>query len=466
MTELTMNLDVKSSKPLYEQIYEYIKKEIQNGGLSFKERLPSTRKLAKHLQVSRSTVDLAYGQLQSEGFIEAVPCKGYFISDLDGLYHFKRVNQEEMIDIKEPVTKYAYDFSPNGIDLHSFPYNAWRKLSKNILMDDKQELFMLGSPMGEEILQKTIAAYLHQARGVSCNWNQVIIGAGTDYLLMLLCNILGGGHRIAMENPTYKKAYKVLESLRNEMLVIDMDNNGMDIEQLEKAKADIAYVMPSHQYPLGTVMPIKRRMQLLKWANEQNGRFIIEDDYDSEFRYKGKPIPSLQGYDSHGKVVYIGTFSKSIAPAIRVSYMVLPQPLMEQYRKNGQIFSSTVSRVDQMIVAGFLNEGYYERHLNKMRAMYKSRHDILLENLKKIEKITVFGENAGVHLLVSFQNGLSEDEAVIRAKNVGVKIYRLSDYYVEPPNMKISPTVILGYANLGEQDIMKAVAKLKEVWNS
>ena len=195
------------------------------------------------------------------------------------------------------------------------------------------------------------------------------------------------------------------------MQVIDMDRSGMNVKKLEASGAEIAYVMPSHQYPLGTVMPIKRRLELLKWADGSKERYIIEDDYDSEFRYKGKPIPALQGYDNHGKVIYIGTFSKSIAPAIRVSYLVLPEKLLRCYKERGTVFSSTVSRVDQRIVAGFLKEGYYERHLNKMRAVYKNRHDVLLEGLKEIPGIEISGENAGVHLLVCFQNGRTEGEA-------------------------------------------------------
>ncbi|MDO5422984.1 MAG: PLP-dependent aminotransferase family protein [Eubacteriales bacterium] len=464
MNEITMGLDVKSDRPLYEQIYQFIKEEIKSGRLAFGERLPSTRKLAEHLQVSRSTVDMAYEQLLSEGYIESVPCRGYFISELDGIYHLVPKNHAKKQKEPLPEKCYAYDFSPNGVDLGSFPYNAWRKLSKNILMDDKKELFMLGAPAGEAILQETIADYLHQARGVACRPEQVIIGAGTDYLLMLLCSVWGGRRKIAMENPTYKRAYRVLKTLNNEMYSVSLDKNGMRMEELEKSGADVAYVMPSHQYPLGTVMPMKRRMKLLGWAGEKPGRYIIEDDYDSEFRYKGKPIPCLQGFDRKGCVIYLGTFSKSIAPAIRVSYMVLPDSLMEAYKSRGSVFASTVSRVDQMIVAGFLREGYYERHLNKMRALYRGRHDALLEGLKEIPGITVHGENAGVHLLVTFENGMTEAEVIARAGKEGIRVYGLSGYYTENTQETQKATVILGYANLEESEIRRAVSDLKKAW--
>lgn len=463
MNELTISLDAKASRPLYEQIYGYIKEEIKNGGLPFEERLPSTRMLAKHLQVSRSTVELAYEQLLSEGYIEAVPYRGYIVCQLDGLLQLE--NQAVLMEVRqsEKKEKYAFDFSPNGIALNSFPHNTWRKLSRGILMEKDEEFFQLGNPQGEEFLRTTIASYLHHARGVSCTPDQVIVGAGSDYLLMLLSNILGNRRVVAMENPTYKRAYRVLQSMTKSMIAVEMDQNGMYVEELSKSEADIAYVMPSHQYPMGIVMPVRRRMQLLDWAAKAEGRYIIEDDYDSEFRYKGKPIPALQGFDAKGKVIYLGTFSRVIAPSIRISYMVLPKALMKFYHERGRIFSSTVSKVDQMIIAKFLNEGHYERHLNRMRALYKSRHDVLLEELGSLSDICkVSGENAGVHLLLHFTNGMSEAEAVSRAKEAGVKVYGLSDYCIghEPEEA----TVLLGYANMEEEKIRSAVERLRDVW--
>lgn len=463
MNELTISLDAKASRPLYEQIYDYIKKEIENGGLPFEERLPSTRMLAKHLQVSRSTVELAYEQLLSEGYIEAVPYKGYFVCRLDGLVRLEQ--QAEAVEIRrtEKKERYAYDFSPNGIALNSFPHNTWKKLSRGILMENDDEFFQLGNPQGEEFLRMAIASYLHHARGVSCTAEQIIVGAGSDYLLMLLSNVLGNCRVVAMENPTYKRAYHVLQSMTKSMIAIGMDQNGMDVEELSESGADIAYVMPSHQYPMGIVMPVRRRMQLLDWAAKAEGRYIIEDDYDSEFRYKGKPIPALQGFDARGKVIYLGTFSRAIAPSIRISYMVLPKNLMELYQERGRIFSSTVSKVDQMIIARFLKEGYYERHLNRMRALYKSRHDTLLEELGSLSEIcSVSGEHAGVHLLVHFTNGMGEAEAVRKAKEADVKVYGLSDYCIGHEPEKA--VVILGYANMEEEKIRTAVDRLRAAW--
>lgn len=483
MTELTISLDTKSSRPLYEQIYAYIKEEIQAGGLPFKERLPSSRNLAKYLQVSRSTVHLAYEQLLSEGYIESIPCRGYFVSELDGLCFLKQETEEEKEDKEEENSRYDYDFSPYGIDVASFPQSAWRKVSKSILSEENHDYFQLGDPNGEILLRRTIAEYLHQARGVNCTASQVIVGAGNDYLLMLLCTICGREYKIAMENPTYMKAYRVLKMLSKEMVTIPMDQEGMKVDALEKSGAEMAYVMPSHQYPLGTVMPIRRRMELLRWAVKKEGRYIIEDDYDSEFRYKGKPIPSLQGYDNAGKVVYIGTFSRSIAPSIRISYMVLPHSLLELYQRRGALFSSTVSRVDQMIITRFLKEGHFERHLNRMRAVYKGRHDLLLECLKQngiLDICRVSGENAGVHILLEFVNGMGEQKAIDQAANEGVRVYGLSDYCVDIPEdirekttvseggalPGIQATVMLGYANMKEEEIEEAVRRLGRAWHS
>lgn len=463
MYEIMLNLDAKSGKNLYEQIYEYIKGEIQRGNIRFGERLPSTRLLAKQLEVSRSTAQLAYEQLLSEGYIEAIPCKGYFVCQMEELYHLEHepIWQEETLEPSAGSCR--YDFSPNGIDLEHFPYSTWRKLSREVLQDDQKQLFHLGDARGEAGLRAAICAYLHQARGVQVQPSQIVIGAGNDYLLMLLSRILGTEHRIAMESPTYRHAYDIFQRLGYDCRTVTMDKSGMDVRELRKSGADIAYVMPSHQYPLGIVMPIKRRQELLQWASEQPGRYIIEDDYDSEFRYIGKPIPSLQGSDSRQTVIYIGTFSKAIAPAIRISYLVLPRPLLECYEHVGRSFSCTVSRIDQKMVQLFMERGYYERHLNKMRALYKNKHDILLNEVKQMKCVRkVLGDRAGVHILLQLVPGKSEQELIEKAQAAGVKVYPLSEYCID--DRKYEPTIILGYATMSEEEIKKAAGILKKVW--
>ena len=385
------------------------------------------------------------------------------MAQIEELYHLQK-GKITSAKIYKEKKKYKYDFTPNGVDLKSFPYNAWRKLSKDILMDDKTELFRAGDSQGEYGFRNAICNYLYQARGVNCTPDQIIIGAGSDYILMLLSTILGIHHRIAFEDPTYKQAYRMVRSLSYETAPVPMDKNGMKVSELEKSGADIAYVTPSHQYPTGVIMPLKRRLELLRWASQEEGRYIIEDDYDSEFRYKGKPIPALQGYDGEDKVIYLGTFSKSIAPAIRLSYMVLPKPLLEVYDQKSRFVNSTVSKVDQMIVQKFIEEGYYERHLNKTRALYKSRHDVLIEGLRPMMDICkISGEHAGVHLLLTFHNGMSEEELIQRAEAEDIRVYGLSDYCIQE-KYEGNATILLGYANLSEEQIREAVQILNCCW--
>ena len=457
--------DSQSESPLYEQIYQYIKNEIRQGKLEAGSRLPSTRILARNLRLSRSTTQMAYDQLLSEGYIEALPCKGYFVCKIEELVEVRQKGGGSFVEPGDTgKDRYQVDFSPRGIDLDSFPFNTWRKISRNTLVDDNKEMFAAGDPQGERALRTAIGDYLHSARGVDCRPEQILIGAGSEYLLMLLSQILGNGRKIAMENPTYKQAYRVLKGEGYPVIPVDMDRYGMDVQRLSRSSADVAYVMPSHQYPTGIVMPVKRRQELLAWAYSGADRYLIEDDYDSEFRYKGKPIPALQGYDRWEKVIYIGTFSKSIAPSIRVSYMVLPAPLLKEFQKKSSFLSSTVSRVDQLILQKFIEDGHYERHLNRIRTLYKSRHDTLMGCLKTFQKIcTISGENAGVHMLLHFAGDMTEEELIRKAAEKGVRVYGLSQYYIDPPD-GLKPTIMLGYANISEDKMKEAVKLLEEAW--
>ncbi len=469
MNELTIDLDLSSSVPMYEQIYNYIKNDIKAGRIPCGYKLPSTRALASYIDVSRSTTQMAYDQLLSEGYIESAPCRGYYVCQLDGLYDVTAAKpvMSEFNQNKPDI--YDYDFSPSGVALDNFPFNAWRKVTRNVLVDDNKELFNKGEPEGELELRSTICNYLHQSRGVNCSPNQVIIGAGNEYLLMLINQLIDKNAQFAMENPTYGQAYKTLKSSGRDIIPISMDKDGINIKELRESTATVAYVMPSHQFPMGIVMPLKRRQELLKWAYEQEGRYIIEDDYDSEFRYKGKPIPSLQGSAGPSdKVIYLGTFSKAIAPAIRMSYAVLPHDLLEMYRSNYHFLSNTVSRIDQTIVNSFINGGYYERHLNKLRSLYKTRHDILLNELRPFEKtFEVHGEYSGIHILLTAKNEISESELVARAAKERVRVYPLSSYCVEesPDTLPARATILIGYANIAPNDIIAGITALKRAWN-
>ncbi len=468
MNDLTIELYQDGSKHLYLQIYEHIKMEIRKGKLLEGERLPSTRSLAEFLQVSRSTVELAYEQLLSEGYIISRPYRGHFVSEIEGLLDMNKSSKSNPIR-KEEEKKVAYeiDFSPNAIDMSAFPFSTWKKITKDILVDANSEMFASGSPKGDLKLRQTICRYLHSSRGVNCLPEQIIVGAGNDYLLMLLEKILGRHVKIAMENPTYKRAYCIFESFAYRISTIALDAGGMSAEELRKSEADVAYVMPSHQYPTGIVMPIGRRMELLKWAAEGECRYLIEDDYDSEFRFKGKPVPSLQASDVNGKVIYIGTFSKSIAPAIRISYMVLPLPLLEIYENKYSFYSTTVSRIDQRILNEFIEKGHFERHLNKMRKIYRDKHDLLLNELKTMESdFQVSGEDAGLHMLLKDKNGRSDKELAESAAKAGIKVYRLSDAYMgKTAKGWKDDAIILGYAALSKEQIIEGISLLKTVWS-
>ncbi|MBQ7776484.1 MAG: PLP-dependent aminotransferase family protein [Lachnospiraceae bacterium] len=463
MLELTIELQTDSGKCLYEQIYEYIRQEIREGKLLQGERLPSTRSLAEYLQISRSTVDMAYEQLLSEGYIEPRPYRGYFVCKIEELFRLegenKTIGRETVSQKKETAeVEYVYDFSPTKIDMSEFPFSVWRRINKNVLSDSNAKLFSQGNAQGDYGLRETIARYLHASRGVNCTPEQVIVGAGNDYLLLLLEKILGREIPIAMENPTYKRAYQIFQSCHYPITTVDMDENGLKVSELKKTEAVLAYIMPSHQYPTGTVMPIGRRSQLLKWANEKEERYLIEDDYDSEFRYKGKPIPSLQSSDKNGKVIYIGTFSKAIAPAIRVSYMVLPMKLVDIYREKCYFYSTTVSRIDQKILDEFIRGGYFERHLNKMRKVYRDKHDRLLELLEPFrETFDITGENAGLHLLLTCKTKRTEEELMEAAAAQGAKVYGLSDSLIDVVDKQESNTVILGYGGLKPDEIEKGI---------
>lgn len=484
MNDLAIELKTDTGKCMYQQIYEYIRNEIREGKLQRDEKLPSTRSLAEYLQIARSTVDSAYSQLLAEGYIVSKPCRGYFVSGVEELFDFsggeemqKAAGQRAPSDAfseqfgseeaKKEDSAVQYDFSPHGISMKYFPYATWKKITREILVDANSEMFALGDARGDLELRTTISRYLHSARGVSCRPEQIIIGAGTDFLLMLLEKILGRHVPIAMENPTYGRAYRVFRSFAYEIKTIPMDENGMSVKELKKSGARVAYVMPSHQYPTGVVMPIGRRLELLKWAEQAEDRFLIEDDYDSEFRYKGKPIPALQASDRTGKVIYMGTFSKSIAPAIRVGYMVLPMPLLKKYEENCGFYASTVSRIDQRILNEFIRDGYFERYLNKMRKIYKEKHDFLMEQLKGFESgFRISGENAGLHVLLTSKKNVKEQELLFAAREWGIRLYGLSDTLSGAPDLKNqqNATILLGYGALSPGEIEEGTALLKKAF--
>ena len=460
-------IDLRADCPIYEQIYEFIKNEIKSGQILPDTKLPSTRRLSQSLKISRTTVVNAYEQLSAEGYLRSRGGSGYIVNKLDDMDILKKVPDKGershyiisscKTDSKEDDN--LIDFSPTKIDSKSFPYASWRSIARKVFSNDSSDVFKAGDKQGEYGLRVQIADYLHTARRVECTPQNIIIGAGSEYLILLL-GLLLGRKRIALENPGYIKARQIFESMEWDIISVDMDDEGMDIDKLESGKADICYLMPANQYPTGVIMPIKRRRELIAWSYEKAGRYIIEDDYDSEFRFVGKPIPAMQGLDPQ-KVIYIGTFSKSVAPAIRVAYMVLPDELIKEYESRLDFFSCTVPRSDQDILEIFIKEGYFERHLNRMRTNYRIKRDILIESVKKhLPRSKVVENNSGLHILMTLED-LSEKEILDCGVKAGVRFYPISVFYTGKNTKK--STVLVGFASLTEDDIKKGIKDFSEL---
>jgi GntR family transcriptional regulator / MocR family aminotransferase len=469
MIEMTPILNNKDQTPLYIQLANYIKQEILAGKMKPGEKLPSKRKLADYLGLSLNTIQSAYEQLSAEGYVESKPRKGLFVTTFeDDRSLTTQVGPAKVGENHEQLSeKVAIDFNSGKVDLAQFPYAQWRKLTVQALYEDQGELFNTGNPQGERLLREEISSHLYASRGVRCSADQIIIGAGSQVLMGLLCLVIGKEHSYALENPGYHRTKAVLHDSGVNTISIPLDEDGIEMTLLKNSDAKIVYVTPSHQFPKGMIMPISRRMELLGWA-EETGGYIIEDDYDGEYRYKGQPIPSLQGLDTDGTVIYLGTFSKSLIPSLRISYMVLPPSLLKRYLENFTIYKQTVSRLHQDTLYRFMREGHWQSHLNKMRTLYRKKHAALMAAIKKYfgSKVDVIGENSGLHVVLEVETLLTETELIERALRVGVKVYPLSIYCDCDEEMASGqqPSVLLGFGGLSEKEIDDGVRLLKDAW--
>jgi GntR family transcriptional regulator / MocR family aminotransferase len=465
LLEITPILDNKSKKPLYIQLSDYIKQEITTGRIQSNEKLPSKRKLSQYLDVSVNTVQAAYDQLCAEGYVVSKQRKGLFVTSMkDDLFANQTYSQEWQTKNEQVYSDVDIDFNSGTVDLDHFPYTPWRKLTMQSLYEDQGELLYTGNPQGEIALREEISKYLYESRGVRCTADQIVIGAGTQGLIGLLCLIIGKESTYALENPGFHRTRAVLEDQSINTIPIPLDDDGIEVKALQASYARVVYVTPSHQFPYGMVMPIARRLELLKWAEEKGG-YIIEDDYDGEFRYKGKPIPSLQGLDTNGNVIYLGTFSKSLIPSIRISYMVLPPTLIQRYQDHFTIYKQTVSRLHQHTLYRFMNEGHWQRHLNKMRTLYRKKQKTLMAAIHNNfrDQVNVIGEKSGLHIVLEIKKDLSEEELIKRAMKVGVKVYPISIYY-DGAKIVMTPKILLGFGGLSEKEIEDGIRLLKRVW--
>lgn len=441
-----MNIEYERGA-LWEQLYGSLKDDIQNGVYGKDSRLPSRRAMAAKLGVSVNTVASAYGRLEDEGYIEARARSGYYVRGMETLI---RLDIEPARPEPEKEGQYEADFSPYQVDPEGFPYALWRKLLRQSFDESDPELLLPEPPKGDAALRKAVCAYLGQSRSIDCEPGSVIVGAGTGSLLRMLCGLLPEG-TIATENPVYGSANMIFRAMGRETRALD------DLEALGEADARAVYVTPSHQFPLGYSLPASERVALLNWAAGGGGRYIIEDDYDSEFRYSGRPLPPIKSLDRYGRVIYIGTFSKSIAPSLKISYAVLPGELIEKF--DGTYLSS-VSRLEQKTLAAFINGGYFESHLNRMRSVYSRKRRLLAEIFGDCE---IFGENAGHHIIVRIP-GKSESELVASAERNRIKVYPISAYFMGGVPEKYSGCVMLGYGALSEKEIARSGGRLRALW--
>ncbi len=463
MEMLVIELDKKEEIPLYEQIYEQIRIDITEGKLPIGMKLPSKRKLGEFLAVSQTTIEQAYAQLLAEGFISSIPRKGFYVQAIEELAYVEPTYQPS----KSSLTKekcVTIDFSPGDIDMDSFPFALWRKYAKEVIDESSKSLLLLGDPHGDLEIRREIARYLYHSRGVDCTPEQIIIGSGTEQLMPLVIRLLGEHATYAIEDPGYPLTHHVFFHNDRQAIPIKVDEEGIDVQALQQAEANVVYVTPSHQFPTGTVLSAARRTALLNWASSHEDHFIIEDDYDSEFRYAGRPIPALQGMDKGDNVIYLSTFSKSLMPSLRIAYMVLPQVLLKRYREAFIHYSSTVPRLDQHILAGFMADGHFSRHLNKMRKTYRRKLHTLTEALLPYApRVSFSGEEAGMHIIVTVHTTLSEEKLSQKATEAGIRIYGLNKYRTSPVDQE--PSFLIGFGGLSTETIKTAIEKLMAVWS-
>ena len=465
MEMITFAINTENGSPIYLQLYDYLKREIQTGKIESGTKLPSKRKLSSYLRISQNTIRAAYDQLIEEGYVVPIERKGFYINKLDNIVQIeagKTIISERIDALNESI---KYDFSYNCVDQATFPFSIWRKLFKEVIDEYDSELIESGDLRGNVHLRTSIADYLRQSRGVDCGADQIVISSGSEYLFQILIQLFDKENVYGIENPGYEKLNLLFNSNRSSYKAIAIDREGMILEEIEKSGANIICITPAHQFPSGRIMPINRRIQILNWANDSHERFIVEDDYDSEFKYSGKPIPALQGLDTNEKVIYMGAFSKSLSPAIRVSYMVLPEKLMKIFMRKLPFIICPVPTIDQKVLCRFIQEGYFERHLNKMRNVYKKKREFLENEIVGTgSPIEIIGADAGLHLLLKVKNGMSEKQLVESAIASGVRVYGVSKYYIHEDPYEAEPQVLLGYAAMDEQKIKSAVKILNSAW--
>ena len=443
---LTYELQKAPGSPLYEILYRHIREDILSGKLRPGEKLPSKRALSAHLEVSKVTVEAAYEQLLAEGYICSREKVGYFVEAVP----------QRAAPAPIPAAPVSHtdpcvlDLSTNGS--LGFPFSVWSKLQRQIMLDLGQQLLAPQPNQGAWELRCAIARHLEQFRGMHVDPNNILIGAGTDFLYNLLIQLLGRDKIYAVEEPGYGKIRRIYAAGGVDCISAPMDSQGV----LPLDNAQVLHISPSHHFPTGLVTPMDRRRALLQWAAGQADRYIIEDDYDSEFRFDAHPMPTLQALDRENRVVYMNTFSKTLSSSIRISYMVLPTPLMAAFQQRLGFYSCTVPSFEQYTLERFLSCGYFEKYINRMRRAYKSLRDQVLQLLKECphaDKLTILEQDAGLHFLIKADTQLSDEALETHCLRQGIRIRTLSSYYHGPVPEADRHCLVVSYSGLRKDQL-------------
>ena len=453
---LTYELKKTPGVPLYEALYRCIRGDILSGVLAPGERLPSKRALAQNLEVSKITVETAYAQLLAEGYIRAQEKVGYFVE-----YQPQPIAQPAITNPQPRISDGNW-LDLTGAGTEKFPFSVWSRLQREVMLDYGEKLLLPLPPQGIPELRLAIAEHLAGFRGMQVSPEQVIIGAGTDFLYNLLIQLLGRDKIYAVEDPGYGKIARIYEAGGVRCMAVPMDNRGVQPESL--GNAQVLHISPAHHFPTGLVTPVDRRQELLTWARNCDG-YIVEDDYDSEFRFDAHPKPTMQSLDHSGRVIYMNTFSKSLAPSIRISYMILPVALLDEFRKKLGFYSCTVSSFEQYTLARFLNRGHFEKHINRMRKFYRNRRNQVMEAILGCphrEKLTIREEDAGLHFLLRVDTALEDAELTAHWATFGIRIRALSDYYHAGIPEEVRHNLVINYAGLREEELERVLDLIRQ----
>lgn len=450
----TYALKKQPGLPLYEALYRAIREDILTGALAPGEKLPSKRALASNLEVGKTTVEAAYAQLLEEGYISSRERSGFFVEAVEPRKKAEPVPPAAQSD---PLPRQGADLTGNGTG--QFPFSVWIRLQREVILDYGERLLLPMDSRGAPETRAAIAKNLGDFRGMAVDPENILIGAGTDFLYNLLLQLLGQDKVYGVEDPGYGKIRKIYAAGGVRCLPIPMDESGIRPDSLGDAR--VLHISPSHHFPTGIVMPLHRRRALIDWARRTDG-FIIEDDYDTEFRFRGHPLPPMQTMDPE-RVIYMNTFSKTLFPSIRISYMVLPAGLMTRFREKLGFYGCTVPSFEQYTLARFLDRGYFEKHINRMRKFYRARRDrvvAMLESCPAAGKFTILEQDAGLHFLLKVETALDDSALTTLFAQSGLWVQPLGSFYTSPRE-DCRGMLVINYSAVDEKALEEGLGKLE-----